>query len=61
MDHYSLFKYCCHNRAERMTKKNLNYACLSQAITEGGFLMAFVVRLSVIPTYVLVNIIPPRY
>lgn len=48
---YIVFKYCCRGRAERMTKKNLNYACLSQAIVEGGFVMAFIVRLSVIPTH----------
>jgi hypothetical protein len=46
-----MFKSCCRTRAERMTRKDLNYACLSQAITEGGFLMAWTVRLSVIPTH----------
>lgn len=48
---YFAFKYWCRARAERMTKKSLNYACLSQAIVEGGFLMAWIVRLSVIPTH----------
>lgn len=47
-----VFKYMCRARAEKLAKKNLNYACLSTAIAEGGILMAFIVRLSVIPTYV---------
>jgi hypothetical protein len=49
----SLYKFWCRRRAERLTRKNLNYACLSQAIVEGGFIMAWVVRLSVIPTWVV--------
>jgi len=49
---YFAFKYCCRARAERISRKNLNYACLSQAIEEGGFIMAFIVRLSVIPTHI---------
>ncbi|ORX37300.1 hypothetical protein BD324DRAFT_439769 [Kockovaella imperatae] len=48
---YFVFKYLCTNRAKKMTKKSLNYACLSQAIIEGGFVMAWIVRLSVIPTH----------
>jgi uncharacterized membrane protein YdjX (TVP38/TMEM64 family) len=48
----SVFKYWCRSRADRQAKKNLNYACLSQAIVEGGWFMAFVVRLSVIPTHI---------
>lgn len=47
---FRMFKSCCRNRAERMTKKDLNYACLSEAVIQGGFLMALVVRLSVLPT-----------
>jgi uncharacterized membrane protein YdjX (TVP38/TMEM64 family) len=47
---YRVFKYMCRSRAEKLAKKNLNYACLSTAIAEGGVLMAFIVRLSVIPT-----------
>lgn len=35
-----------------MTKKSLNYACLSQAIVEGGWPMAIMVRLSAVPTCV---------
>ena len=46
----SVFKYWCRGRALRESKKNLNYACLSQALQEGGFVMATIVRLSVIPT-----------
>ncbi|WVW84840.1 hypothetical protein I302_106875 [Kwoniella bestiolae CBS 10118] len=48
---FLLFKYCCRTRAERMTRKSLNYACLSESVREGGFVMAWVVRLSVIPTH----------
>ncbi|WVF68958.1 hypothetical protein IAT40_003732 [Kwoniella sp. CBS 6097] len=48
---FLLFKHWCRHRAERMTRKSLNYACLSEAIREGGFLMAWIVRLSVIPTH----------
>jgi hypothetical protein len=33
-----------------MAKKSLNYACLTQAIVEGGFFMAWCVRLSAVPT-----------
>ncbi|OCF45988.1 hypothetical protein I317_00076 [Kwoniella heveanensis CBS 569] len=47
---FFVFKYWCRHRAERMTRKSLNYACLSEAVREGGFLMAWVVRLSVMPT-----------
>ncbi|WWC88530.1 uncharacterized protein L201_003441 [Kwoniella dendrophila CBS 6074] len=48
---FLLFKYWCRARAEKMTKKSLNYACLRESINQGGFLMAWVVRLSVIPTH----------
>ncbi|WRT67925.1 uncharacterized protein IL334_004899 [Kwoniella shivajii] len=48
---FLVFKYWCRHRAERMTRKSLNYACLSESVREGGFLMAWVVRLSVIPTH----------
>ncbi|WVQ96474.1 hypothetical protein IAU59_003579 [Kwoniella sp. CBS 9459] len=48
---FLVFKYWCRHRAERMTRKSLNYACLSEAVREGGFLMAWVVRLSVMPTH----------
>ncbi|WWC62743.1 uncharacterized protein I303_105340 [Kwoniella dejecticola CBS 10117] len=48
---FLLFKHWCRHRAERMTMKSLNYACLSESIRQGGFLMAWVVRLSVIPTH----------
>ncbi|WVQ85083.1 hypothetical protein IAT38_007247 [Cryptococcus sp. DSM 104549] len=48
---FFVFKYWCRTRAERMTRKSLNYACLAQAIQDGGLFMAWVVRLSVIPTH----------
>ena len=47
-----MFKYLCRGRAERMTKQDLNYACLSEAVKQGGFPMAWAVRLSVLPTWV---------
>ncbi|ODO09956.1 hypothetical protein I350_02179 [Cryptococcus amylolentus CBS 6273] len=47
---FLMFKHWCHTRAQRMTRKSLNYACLAQAIQDGGLLMAWIVRLSVIPT-----------
>ncbi|GFZ45062.1 hypothetical protein JCM24511_02788 [Saitozyma sp. JCM 24511] len=49
---YVVFKYWCRARADRMAKKSLNYACLSQAIVEGGFFMAWCVRLSAVPTHI---------
>ncbi|CAD6563915.1 MAG: Tlg2-vesicle protein [Tremellales sp. Tagirdzhanova-0007] len=51
-DNPGVFKYWCRGRALRESKKNLNYACLSQALQEGGFVMATIVRLSVIPTHI---------
>jgi uncharacterized membrane protein YdjX (TVP38/TMEM64 family) len=34
-----------------MTRKSLNYACLTQVVRNGGFFMAFMIRLSAIPTH----------
>ena len=53
-----MFKYLCAARAERTTRKSLNYACLSEAIKDGGFFMAWIVRLSVLPTWVMRFAIP---
>lgn len=49
---FSLFKYWCRARAHRLTRKSFPYACLSQAIVDGGFFVAWIVRLSAIPTCV---------
>ncbi|RXK40059.1 hypothetical protein M231_02699 [Tremella mesenterica] len=48
---YAVFKYWCRGRADRLARTNLNYACLARAIEEGGIIMAWLVRLSVIPTH----------
>ncbi|KAB5592156.1 Golgi apparatus membrane protein TVP38 [Ceratobasidium theobromae] len=43
------FRYCLRGRAIKMEKKNPSYACLARVVRDGGLLVAFVVRLSVIP------------
>ncbi|RSH90810.1 Tlg2-vesicle protein [Saitozyma podzolica] len=43
------FKYCCRSRAAKLESKNLNYACMSHVVREGGFFIIFVARLSAIP------------
>lgn len=43
------FRYCLRGRAIKMEKKNPSYACLARVVRDGGFLVAFVVRLSAIP------------
>ncbi|KAF8596806.1 hypothetical protein BDV93DRAFT_479904 [Ceratobasidium sp. AG-I] len=43
------FRYCFRGRAIKMEKKNPSYACLARVVRDGGFLVAFVVRLSAIP------------
>ena len=48
----SVFRYACRARAHRLTKKSLNYACLTEVVRSGGFWMCFLIRLSAIPTHV---------
>ncbi|KAG9076459.1 Tlg2-vesicle protein, partial [Ceratobasidium sp. UAMH 11750] len=43
------FRYCLRGRAIKMEKKNPSYACLARVVRDGGFLVAFIVRLSAIP------------
>ncbi|KAF8524914.1 hypothetical protein BU17DRAFT_42509 [Hysterangium stoloniferum] len=43
------FKYLCRSRGEKLEKTNLSYGCLAQVVREGGFKMALIIRLSVIP------------
>ncbi|CAE7169870.1 unnamed protein product [Rhizoctonia solani] len=43
------FRYCLRGRAIKMERKNPSYACLARVVRDGGFLVAFVVRLSAIP------------
>lgn len=45
----SLFKYWCSGRAEKHQRTSIFHACLAQVIREGGFIVALVVRYSVIP------------
>ena len=47
----SVFKYWCTGRAEKVEQKNLFYGCLARAIRQGGFKMALLARLSVIPSH----------
>ncbi|CAE6447452.1 hypothetical protein ACGC1H_002414 [Rhizoctonia solani] len=43
------FRYWLRGRAIKMERKNPSYACLARVVRDGGFLVAFVVRLSAIP------------
>jgi hypothetical protein len=46
---YSAFKYCCRARGEKLEKENIQYACLAKVVRDGGFLIALICRLSVMP------------
>ncbi|KAF8510029.1 hypothetical protein JB92DRAFT_464148 [Gautieria morchelliformis] len=46
---YYAFKYCCRARGEKMERDGISYACLARVVREGGFKVALVIRLSVIP------------
>lgn len=46
---YWAFKYCLRSTAEKYERKNINYACLSHVMREGGFWIVFMARLSAIP------------
>jgi len=43
------FKYCCRARGEKLEKTKLTYACLARVVREGGFKIALIARLSLIP------------
>jgi uncharacterized membrane protein YdjX (TVP38/TMEM64 family) len=47
-----MFRTCCRGRAGRFSRQSLNYACLSRVVSRGGLFVAWVVRLSAIPTHV---------
>lgn len=49
---FTVFRTCCSKRAQRFSRQSLNYACLSRVIEEGGLFVAWIVRLSAIPTHV---------
>ncbi|KAG9119989.1 Tlg2-vesicle protein [Ceratobasidium sp. 392] len=54
------FRYCLRGRAIKMEKKNPSYACLARVVRDGGFLVAFVVRLSAIPGHCARSTSPPQ-
>ncbi|GJJ13613.1 hypothetical protein Clacol_007869 [Clathrus columnatus] len=45
----NVFKYLCRGRAEKAEKSSIFYGCLAQIVRDGGFKMALLIRLSVIP------------
>ncbi|BEJ17510.1 hypothetical protein CspHIS471_0609110 [Cutaneotrichosporon sp. HIS471] len=49
---FTVYGTCCRRRARRMAHMSLNYACLTRVISTGGLFIAWVVRLSAIPTHV---------
>jgi len=49
LGNYYAFKYCCRARGEKMEKEGIRYACLARVVREGGFKVALIIRLSVIP------------
>ncbi|EGG06231.1 uncharacterized protein MELLADRAFT_116607 [Melampsora larici-populina 98AG31] len=50
---YWTFKYACTKRAEKLERKDLNYACMCIVIRDGGFWIAFLARLSAIPSHLI--------
>ncbi|PBK98541.1 hypothetical protein ARMGADRAFT_580197 [Armillaria gallica] len=45
------FKFCCRARGEKLERTSIMYACLAKAIRDGGFIIALIARLSVIPPH----------
>jgi uncharacterized membrane protein YdjX (TVP38/TMEM64 family) len=43
------FKYCCRARGEKLEKEKIPYACLAKVVRDGGFKIALIARLSVMP------------
>ncbi|KAH9821570.1 hypothetical protein DFH28DRAFT_524897 [Melampsora americana] len=54
---FYVFKYACKARAARYEEKNLSFATLSLVIREGGFWIAFLARLSAIPSHLLTPVL----
>ncbi|KAH9821580.1 snare associated Golgi protein-domain-containing protein [Melampsora americana] len=50
---YWTFKYACTKRAQKLESKDLNYACMCIVIRDGGFWIAFLARLSAIPSHLI--------
>ncbi|KAF7972410.1 hypothetical protein HWV62_17958, partial [Athelia sp. TMB] len=46
------FKYLCQARSDKLKQKNIQYACLSKVVQDGGLKVAIVARYSVIPPHV---------
>lgn len=47
----SVWSTCCSARAEKFSRKSLNYACLRRVIDDGGLFPAWVIRMSALPTH----------
>ncbi|KAF5367937.1 hypothetical protein D9758_004472 [Tetrapyrgos nigripes] len=45
------FQSCCTKRAKKVEKNTISYACLAKIIREGGFKVALMIRLSIIPPH----------
>ncbi|KAL1408160.1 hypothetical protein Q8F55_004964 [Vanrija albida] len=48
---FTMFRTVLRNKARRFARRSLNYACLARVVDEGGVFVAWVVRMSVIPTH----------
>lgn len=49
LGNFYAFKYCCRARGDKLEKENMNYACLAKVVRDGGFKIALICRLSVMP------------
>ncbi|KIK64265.1 hypothetical protein GYMLUDRAFT_259246 [Collybiopsis luxurians FD-317 M1] len=49
---FFVFKYWCSVRAQKYEKKQIQYACLSKILREGGFKIALAARYSIIPPHI---------
>jgi uncharacterized membrane protein YdjX (TVP38/TMEM64 family) len=48
---YFVFKTVLRKRAQKLERTNLNYGSLARITRDGGFLIVFIIRLSVIPSH----------
>lgn len=46
---FLVFRYSCAARARRMEQNDITFACITRVIREGGFMIAFMARLSALP------------
>jgi uncharacterized membrane protein YdjX (TVP38/TMEM64 family) len=49
LGNFYAFKYCCRARGEKLEKEKISYACLAKVVRDGGFKIALIARLSVMP------------